>query len=337
MAWECRELDTLEMFPNGLPQPCTLTFHGKSNTDDRLSALIGQSDLTLDHFVDTWQDLVTNYSKCRLTYAKDKLIAFLGVAKRILGTRIDHYVAGMWQESIVYDLPWWRTSEDKRAFPISQTLSRAPSWSWASVDGEINFPAVSQAEWPLTNILGILRSGRNGSGLYAESITIRAEGVCLPFSVDWSNGDIVSFKVDGLDFSIENDLGSTAVDLEVSEQEMQEWVQHGAVLLLPLFASTHSLHGILLRKIDEGTYYRIGAAEISRESDSPPSQDSLVEMRSVGTQNAEPPLSRSDVLVDVASDSQAETWNILWNKNAALERNIFQRLEEGRTCIVDIS
>ena len=86
-------------------------------------------------------DVIVNaYSKCELTYPNDKLIAFAGVAKRILSIRTDNYVAGMWESSIVYDLAWWRSSMDRAAFPISVTSSRAPSWSWASVDGEIIFP-----------------------------------------------------------------------------------------------------------------------------------------------------------------------------------------------------
>lgn len=238
-------------------------------------------------------------------------------------------------ESMVYDLPWWRTSEDRKAFPISQTLSRAPSWSWASVDGEINFPAVMRGQrHPLANILEIIQPG-SGSGAYARGISIRVEGVFLPFSAMWTGEDIANFQVDGLDFSIENDFGCTAVDLEVSEQEIQEWIQHGTVLLLLLFASGYSLHGILLRKIDgTGTYCRIGAAEISMRRDFLPSPDTPGETRNMGPESAEPPRSRSDILVDIA---QAETWQRLRDENAAiLAQNILQRLKAGQTRIIDV-
>lgn len=96
MSWECRELNTLEMFPNGLPQRCTLSMSGKYDADDNLSTFTRQSDLPLDHFIDAWQDLVANYSKCRLTYPKDKLAAFLGIARRIQRSGVGHYAAGMW-------------------------------------------------------------------------------------------------------------------------------------------------------------------------------------------------------------------------------------------------
>jgi len=268
MAWECHELDTLEMFPKGLPEPSTLSFNGKSVIYDKLAALSRQPDQILeDQFVDQWQDLVTKYSQCRLTYPKDKLIAFSGIAKRIREARADYYAAGMWQKSMICDLPWWRTSADRDAFPINQTSFRAPSWSWASVDGEINFPAISQGD-PLADILEISAPVTNRSGVFDDSILIQVRGICLPFSVEWSNKDISSFKVDGLDFPMEYDLGGTAVDLESSEQEMQEWIQQGTILLLPLFFSIDFLHGILLRGIyGESTHRRIGAIEISREED----------------------------------------------------------------------
>lgn len=265
MGWECRELDALEMFPNGLPQAAALSIPSKSSIHGMLATLTQESDQTLDEtFVKQWHDLVTEYSKCRLTYSKDKLIAFAGVAKSIMRTKTDHYVAGMWRKSMVYDLAWWRSSEDRKAFPISETSFRVPSWSWASVDGEVHFPDIFGDVWfHFTIIREVSGPIMNGSSAFAECSLIRVEGVCLPLSVEWLDGEIASFEVVGFRFPMEDDPQGSMIDLEGPEQDVQKLVQQAKVLLLPLFATSYSLYGILLTKIRGiGAHRRLGAVEI---------------------------------------------------------------------------
>ena len=73
-------------------------------------------------FIEQWQQRVSACSKCELTDSKDKLIAFAGLAQSILSTKTDHYVAGMWESSIVYDLAWWRSSIGPLGFPDQRDL-----------------------------------------------------------------------------------------------------------------------------------------------------------------------------------------------------------------------
>lgn len=130
MGWECRELDVLEMFPERLPQASITSSMSKSNIASMMATLTQQSDQPPDlEFVRLWQNLVTEYSKCRLTYSKDKLIAVAGVANYMMKARTDRYATGMWGKGMVYDLAWWRLTEDREAFPVSETSLRAPSWS----------------------------------------------------------------------------------------------------------------------------------------------------------------------------------------------------------------
>jgi hypothetical protein len=85
-----------------------------------------------------------------LTEACDKLVAISAVAKEIsMFGGMGEYLAGLWRSDILRDLLWFSTYEDRTdefATPSRPDGYRAPSWSWASIDGTISwskFPEVS--------------------------------------------------------------------------------------------------------------------------------------------------------------------------------------------------
>jgi hypothetical protein len=86
---------------------------------------------------------VRQYSKCHLTKKSDKLVAISGIARylSILGGPQD-YIAGLWRQTLLPGL-LWRCSElgitDVPAPGVRPSQYVAPSWSWASVNGSINF------------------------------------------------------------------------------------------------------------------------------------------------------------------------------------------------------
>ena len=68
-----------------------------------------------------------------LTYSKDKLPALSGLARCISKTRPgDQYLAGVWKSEIPGNLLWGVEKDSTRP-----STYRAPSWSWASVDGTL--------------------------------------------------------------------------------------------------------------------------------------------------------------------------------------------------------
>ena len=265
MGWECQELDALEMFPEGLVPAWAISSSSKSKFVSMITNLTQQSDETppdLD-FVNLWQDLVTEYSKCKLTYSKDKLIAFLGVAKRMMRARPDHYAAGMWEKGMVYDLAWWRLSEDREAFPISDTSWRAPSWSWASADGEIDFPSTFAVQQHFIHILDLSELIRNPCSAISPTASIRIKGHCLPLSLEWSNEEIVGFKVAESRFPVGRGARDSTINLELPEEELLLMAQRRRVLLLPLFATSYFLYAIVITKIrGVGAHRRLGAVQV---------------------------------------------------------------------------
>lgn len=82
-----------------------------------------------------WQSLVQDYTSRTLSVPADKLPALAGIAKELESAWHDGYVAGMWRSDL-FSWLLWKSSEN---VPRSNEIWRAPSWSWASVDGKISF------------------------------------------------------------------------------------------------------------------------------------------------------------------------------------------------------
>ena len=69
-----------------------------------------------------------------MTKGTDKLIALSGVAQEVQEVTGLQYCAGQWLETVAFGLCWTFSNEPTiRASPY-----RAPTWSWASVDGRIS-------------------------------------------------------------------------------------------------------------------------------------------------------------------------------------------------------
>ena len=123
--WVCKHVFACEAYPGGFPPSMhTYSTHNSPKWDPA-----------------TWCDLVGQYSDCALTVPTDKLVAFSGFARDRL-ERLQtgkKYVAGLWQEELPLAL-CWRTSETSPAHRPDVYI--APSWSWASIDGNVSFSDV---------------------------------------------------------------------------------------------------------------------------------------------------------------------------------------------------
>ncbi|KAF2143460.1 uncharacterized protein K452DRAFT_350467 [Aplosporella prunicola CBS 121167] len=88
----------------------------------------------------TWHQIVTQFSTRDLTIPSDKLPAISGIAKKFREPTRSAYIAGLWRDNLVEDLLW---SSDRSLQPphAARRLSvyRAPSFSWASVDTQIQY------------------------------------------------------------------------------------------------------------------------------------------------------------------------------------------------------
>jgi hypothetical protein len=86
-----------------------------------------------------WKVIVEDYSSRDLMFADDKLPALAGLAQKFQKETKYTYVAGLWLETLAWDLLWTVRAvffvNEKPKYPkAAARLHSAPSWSWASVD-----------------------------------------------------------------------------------------------------------------------------------------------------------------------------------------------------------
>ncbi|OAK93459.1 HET-domain-containing protein [Phaeosphaeriaceae sp. SRC1lsM3a] len=97
----------------------------------------------------TWKDIVVSYTRLQLTYASDIFPALQGIANRWHGNEPGDYLAGLWRGDLMRDLLWRSRLSGNRP-----NAYRAPTWSWASVVGWIDWwPDVPGLKHDLATLL----------------------------------------------------------------------------------------------------------------------------------------------------------------------------------------
>jgi len=83
----------------------------------------------------SWSQIIEEYSTRELKFSEDRLPALSGLANKFGAETGYTYIAGGWKETLLYDLVWQRDLG-----PILESSTwLAPSWSWASSPGAVNF------------------------------------------------------------------------------------------------------------------------------------------------------------------------------------------------------
>ena len=133
LFWECQS-DCSEDFPIGLPPVLAREDQQYlfKRRDEAMTPLIKSKHPSPAHA--TWQRALNSYTHASLTKSEDKLIALAGIASELSPDISDGYIAGLWKEHIATELLWY---VDLDTVGSRQKQYRAPSFSWASVDGGI--------------------------------------------------------------------------------------------------------------------------------------------------------------------------------------------------------
>lgn len=132
LQWQCRSARKCECedkYLSGLPQKFGHIQHYLTKKRDF------QMDIT--HI---WGPMIVEeYTRRALTHESDKLPALSGIASRMHGVNKDVYIAGLWKGQLGFDLTW-----ERRPLPTVTSASlpkmyRAPSFSWASINGHVAY------------------------------------------------------------------------------------------------------------------------------------------------------------------------------------------------------
>ncbi|PWY88537.1 HET-domain-containing protein [Aspergillus heteromorphus CBS 117.55] len=146
LFWECGELSACEIFPHGIPPNNSPRWMTRSTIWDALALsqsphMMGGGDSRRATSRKLWTSIVAQYTESELTFSTDKLVAISGVARIMEHALDDNYCAGLWRKTLVTDLGWRRASAGARGWGdagMRPSPYRAPSWSWASLDGRVS-------------------------------------------------------------------------------------------------------------------------------------------------------------------------------------------------------
>lgn len=102
-----------------------------------------------------WVEIQRTYSTSYLTYKEDRLIAFSGIIQAIQKGTGWTPVAGTWKELWPLDLLWFFDQE-----PVRRPCSglKTPSWSWLTIEGPKDFPAVRVTSWTNYHLAQVIDS-----------------------------------------------------------------------------------------------------------------------------------------------------------------------------------
>jgi hypothetical protein len=153
MLWTCQELCACETYPRGIPTTFSQQFRLEREQSPRydldpnihLESLLKRlnSDCrTANSAIAEWTKIVRTYMGCQLSKPEDKLVALSGLARHMHRILQVDYLAGLWRRSLDAQLLWYKP------IPLENKVSpyRAPSWSWASVDGDIELRLVREQD-----------------------------------------------------------------------------------------------------------------------------------------------------------------------------------------------
>lgn len=245
LYWECGCTEKCETFPHEVLG--RLSFSGSRLLLPPFSKWTAQGAFR------QWKNITEIYSRCGLSNPSDKLTALSGLAQHFQKGTGDVYLAGLWKSQLPRTLHWeiyHPEGSGKRAQPY-----RAPTWTWASLDGPIWTPSCPDShESVLIEIVdSMVETGLNPTGAVSGGkLIIRAPArisvpihdeisqphflLCNPrvlISVSWD-------EVDSVSCDVEHCLVVTTVDARCVDFLRRErhklygnstWYIHGIVLI----------------------------------------------------------------------------------------------------------
>ncbi|KAF9872789.1 putative heterokaryon incompatibility protein [Colletotrichum karsti] len=241
LFWECREHAAAECYPEALPRQLCNGVDAKFkrlhpiSIDTGSAPQGGETDDSLFYYK-VWNSIIQAYSDTRLTKSPDKLIALSGIAKHMAVRINDKYLVGMWRRYLASSLLWEVDSENQiDGSPSARPQQyRAPSFSWASVDGRIVPAAPSESnllikvvevhiDYVSEDEMGLVKGGYLDLKGYLRPLEIvvkfvgelqqnfiRVHGniVRASHKQEWDNGPLVRLDIGQKNFDDENKDGS---------------------------------------------------------------------------------------------------------------------------------
>jgi Heterokaryon incompatibility protein (HET) len=273
---ECCEMDAAEIYPVRLPPALSAGALTRSKGLDPLDdgaklRQRGPHDRNPRFFAhQLWHRIVKAYSRGLLTKPEDKLVALSGIAKRISQIVEDEYVAGMWRFCLESQLLWYvQDCKQINHEPSAHaSVYRAPSFSWASVDGNISGGQLTD-EGMLIDVveINIEHETNDVTGLIKSGF-LRLKGTLKLLKLAWDMfTETWVMTVNGTDLlprmETERERLGPLVFLDVNQPDFNELNERDALFCMPARAPMEQwtlLVCLIFEKVEgqNGTFRRLG-------------------------------------------------------------------------------
>jgi hypothetical protein len=272
VVWECDECQASETDITGKLE--NTNFSKRTHLAIPIAPGNSSADRTTQ-FLSTWSDIVKLYSTGKLSVATDKLVAISGVARYMFENRQDdrslQYYAGLWSRDFESQLTWSASYFSVGSRPQTYV---APSWSWASYNGEVLFPRPGRRRlW--AQLMGIEihpKSDPFGEVSASPPGYVRMRGpLCRAIPTHWSRRD--DERTPSTLRLFESDVNIECVDLSFDEPDevriLEDSVEEqNSVVIFGIMQGEDTddrpFKGIILQLtgVKRGQYRRIGAFRV---------------------------------------------------------------------------
>ncbi|KAF2996333.1 hypothetical protein E8E14_003560 [Neopestalotiopsis sp. 37M] len=220
--------------------------------------LTGEAQEGKSQIIAQWANIVEAYTARGLGFPDDRLNAISGIARKFHRPELGEFVAGLFSFELLSQLVWSRAdSQDPLSRP--QTY-RAPSWSWASIDGQVVF---NNTWWKAEN---------------ATAVLIGVEVTPTSDNEKYNKYRTGSLTISGATTTMKLDLNPQTNDLSVPASHKGISIKlntsefHGIstlnVILLQVLRDSQLLRGlVLVVDGDKDTFRRIGYCELPELGD----------------------------------------------------------------------
>ncbi len=184
LLWQCKEVDLRGVSGGGLEYLQPLEALPWTVFDDDAEPYFGNLDFDKVYL---WKTIVQQYTERQLTDQGDRLRAVTGITTELETLWRDTNVHGLWKKWFIELLAWYKPDVEREK---KRCLTRAPSWSWASLDGVIRY------ERPLRTLDAKLKS----LTVSAAELTCR---ILEEGDIDFEQSDTILERPDLVDPSAE--------------------------------------------------------------------------------------------------------------------------------------
>lgn len=211
VVWACQTLQAAEMWPCGKTSDDFIDqFESFEVEKGRLETLVDK-DRIITKWDTTWWTFILDYTNSQLTRSSDRLVALQGLASKVEIATGRQYCAGLWIDPSLPRSLIWRTTSTNYPRPKE---NRAPTWSWASIDGPVHFDT-------------------SHSDTYAAEIRVRVLGTTSlpePRNIA-SNIPVAALEVAGIIFSVTLGRLRDAIEVPSAPESVSiSWVRSGQFL-----------------------------------------------------------------------------------------------------------